>query len=845
MQNNQLNALAIELGNDELIDLETLLSVEEAGKPDDLDDRQVSDLKKRDEEQADDAIAQSDDAVDPAMLVASLDNDLSGYIDASTDHQVATQPPEGGATNGNSGNSYTPLIWTAAGVLGIAALDEYDKDDDSGSATNRAPSFPEPTQELSTDEDQPLDIVAVASDRDGDELTYEIFTDPQHGTVTEGSEPGLYIYTPDANFAGDDSFIVRVTDSEGSRAVQTIAVTVNDVNDAPVLEENVYAKVAVDTLYQISIGASDVEGDSLSYSFTEAANGVVTPGDSTGIYFYTPNSGYTGEDSFTVTVSDGELESTQTIYLRVGLGNADPVTDESLSLSTDEDQDISFDVSAYDPDGDALSYSATVPEHGNVVQDGNIPGRFTYTPDANFYGQDSFTVTIEDGNGGTTTQFVTVDVAAGTEDDVYTLTVDDVEMEEGDDGTTTMVFTLKLDGAPFDEEVVVAVEAIDGSATSGDDFNLLTSSVTFISGQDTATVEVEIIGDNSFGADEAFELKFSGEKLTDDVTASGTILNDDPNPNEPVYTLTVESESLVEPNSSLTNLSFELKLDRAAESDFTINVALTDIDTTVGSDYIALSFDTVTFAAGEDTATVTVRVRGDTTFETDEQFQLKFSNIQLTENVTVTGTILNNDINPNATAPVITLVAASDSGSSDSDGITNLTTPTFEIIADAGAQVDIMLDNSVVGTATETSPGIYSYTAEALADGDYAFYAKVSYPNVSTSLLSNEVDVTIDTSAPEVSSISTNADDNTVTVVFSEALGLFDDTEISFTVNDILANITGTTNDNADTLVFQLQEDIVAGDIVDIAMTTGAVSDVAGNDIGEILAADDPTGVVV
>jgi hypothetical protein len=110
---------------------------------------------------------------------------------------------------------------------------------------------------------------------------------------------------------------------------------------------------------------------------------------------YTPHGGFTGVDSFNYTVGNGVITDTATV--RVGVDNSGPLA-EADTATTDEDQTVTFGVLANDSDanGDVLTIAdVTAPAHGTVTVNGN--GTLTYTPNADYYGPDSFTYTISDG----------------------------------------------------------------------------------------------------------------------------------------------------------------------------------------------------------------------------------------------------------------------------------------------------------------------------------------------------------------------------------------------------------------------------------------------------------------
>ncbi len=98
-------------------------------------------------------------------------------------------------------------------------------------ATNHAPVVTSPTTAV-TDEDTLLSGQVVATDVDGDTVTYTLKGDgAAHGTVTV-DERGNWIYTPVANYNGNDSFVVTVSDGH-TTVDTTVDLTINSVNDLP------------------------------------------------------------------------------------------------------------------------------------------------------------------------------------------------------------------------------------------------------------------------------------------------------------------------------------------------------------------------------------------------------------------------------------------------------------------------------------------------------------------------------------------------------------------------------------------------------------------------------------
>ncbi|MDP9880196.1 VCBS repeat-containing protein [Variovorax boronicumulans] len=270
---------------------------------------------------------------------------------------------------------------------------------------NDAPTVPNYNQ--TTNEDTPVSGQVVGSDVDGDTLTYTKGSDPAHGTVTVNAD-GTYTYTPGANFNGTDSFTVTVSDGHGGTTTSTITVTVDPVNDAPTVP-NYTETTNEDTPVSGQVVGSDLDGDTLTYTKgSDPAHGTVTV-NADGTYTYVPGANFHGTDSFIVTVSDGHGgTTTSTVTVTIDPVNDAP-TAPNYTETTNEDTPVSGQVVGSDVDGDTLTYTkGSDPAHGTVTV--NADGTYTYVPGANFNGTDSFTVTVSDGHGGTTTSTVNVTI---------------------------------------------------------------------------------------------------------------------------------------------------------------------------------------------------------------------------------------------------------------------------------------------------------------------------------------------------------------------------------------------------------------------------------------------------
>ncbi len=263
-------------------------------------------------------------------------------------------------------------------------------------------------------EDTPVSGQVVASDVDGDALTYTLkpSSGPANGTLVLDSSNGKYTYTPDHDYNGNDSFTVVVSDGQGGTVESVVSITVTAVNDEPVTADNSNT-TAEDTAVSGQVVASDVDGDALTYTLKPSSgpvNGTLVLDSSNGKYTYTPDHDYNGNDSFTVVVGDGQGGTVESVVnITVTAVNDAPIAHDD-SATIDEDHSVTIDVLANDTDIDSSSLSVTgaSASHGSVTI--NQDGTLTYTPDANYGGSDTIVYTISDGDGGTSSASVTVGI---------------------------------------------------------------------------------------------------------------------------------------------------------------------------------------------------------------------------------------------------------------------------------------------------------------------------------------------------------------------------------------------------------------------------------------------------
>jgi len=253
----------------------------------------------------------------------------------------------------------------------------------------------------STNEDT-LKIVAAPgilgndTDPDGDPLTAVKQSDPVHGTLTFYAN-GSFKYTPTLNYHGVDSFTYKAYDGQAYSNMATVTITVNSVNDPPIANDDT-ATVTEDSINnQINVRGNDndVDGDSLTIiSVTQPYHGNSST-DGNYVY-YTPAANYSGSDSFTYTIGDGNGGfDTATVFVTVTGVNDVPTAAFTYEPTVPTTQDlIMFNSTSYDPDGDIINWTWSFGD-----------GNFSYTKNTlhRYVNDGMYTVTlsVRDRNGST------------------------------------------------------------------------------------------------------------------------------------------------------------------------------------------------------------------------------------------------------------------------------------------------------------------------------------------------------------------------------------------------------------------------------------------------------------
>ena len=220
-------------------------------------------------------------------------------------------------------------------------------------------------QSVSLDEDTAKAITLTAQDADNNALTYAIVKQPEHGKVSGlNAGTGKVTYTPNKDYSGADSFTFKANDGTEDSEVQTVSLTINPVNDAPVIAGGDSVSVTmsedgVPTAFALTLNASDVDTDTLTWSVSSAAAHGTASVSGTGAskdVTYSPDADYNGSDKFVVKVVDGNGgEDTITVNVTIEAVNDKP----TAKTIPDQNYTFSLDLKDYfsDIDKESLTYS--------------------------------------------------------------------------------------------------------------------------------------------------------------------------------------------------------------------------------------------------------------------------------------------------------------------------------------------------------------------------------------------------------------------------------------------------------------------------------------------------------
>ncbi|NAZ45098.1 tandem-95 repeat protein [Vibrio toranzoniae] len=573
-------------------------------------------------------------------------------------------------------------------------------------------------------------LLAGASDIDGDELSVaDVSYTGAEGVFTDNGD-GTYTFAPNENFNGDVSLDFSVSD--GTETVDAnIDVTVTDVNDAPVAGATSYQMNEDGTITlspeQLIANSSDVDGevllDSVSYS---GADGILVQNEDGSVTF-APNENFNGDINLDVTVIDDDGATAETTAgIEVIAVNDAPVAG-NVAYSVDEDGSITLSqeqllANASDVDGDALTAS-NLSAGDNATVIANEDGSFTITPDADFNGDIDLSFDVSD---GLETVQAGVDLTVNPVNDLPTAADQSFTVEE--DGT--LIFT--------DADLLAGAADIDG-----DDLSITDVSYTGAEGVFTDNGD----GTYSFAPNENFNgdvsLDFSVSDGTETVNANidvtVTDVNDAPVAGATSYQMNEDGTITLSPEQLIANSS--------------------DVDGDVSLDSVSYSGADGVLVQNED---------GSVTFAPNENFN---------GDISLDVTIIDDDGVTATTTAGIEVLAVNDGPESEDVKLTTAEDSTILITQDMLLAQATDIDNTAdelsasglqidpsLGELLDNEDGTWSFTPNENFNGDVPMTFNVSDGQETISVDGN-IDVTPVNDAPEAPTIEMQGEEDVVMVI--------------------------------------------------------------------------------
>ncbi|MBM4802323.1 tandem-95 repeat protein, partial [Vibrio parahaemolyticus] len=463
------------------------------------------------------------------QLTVSLENNSNGYFVLVGNEVKLTQA---GVDAVNNDELNLKDLTISASVSDGVNPTANDSDSLIVNRVNDAPVAKDDIATTQEDTAVTIDVLPNDSDVDGDKLSIQSASVPEAQGKVEIVD-GKLVFTPAENFHGDAEITYTLTD--GALTDQaTVNVTVNAVNDTPVVESNLADQTLAEdfTPYTIDLNTafSDVDNVDGELTFSVSGNSNVLVSIENSIATISPTADWNGSETLTFTATDPSGESvSQTVDFTVA-----PVVDiKADSTNVVEDTPTIINVlgnDTFEGDGKVVSLDANNgPVNGSVSV--NPDGSVTYTPNDNYHGIDSFTYIVTSGGVSEST---TVNVDVTPENDAP-VAKDDTAITDEDTPVTIDVLPndTDVDGDKLSiqsasvPEAQGKVEIVDGKLvfTPAENFNggaEITYTVTDGSLNDQATVNVTV---NAVNDTPVVESSIADQTLAEDFTPYSIDLN--------------------------------------------------------------------------------------------------------------------------------------------------------------------------------------------------------------------------------------------------------------------------------------------------------------------------------
>jgi len=732
-------------------------------------------------------VANDDEMITYMNTAADFDvlgND-SGLDDGLQNFSIFAQPANGTISiNSNRTLHYVPDADFTGNDLLIYQIEDVDGDYALGVVSIQVLETPDATPvandvAVATEFETPVNIDILFNDTGLEDGVAGITISPQtvNGTALVNADFTI-TYTPDAGFSGTETFGYQVCDQDGDCASATITVTVlaeNVENHLPIATDDqattyLNTPVTIDVLSN-DTGLEDGLGE-ITIPASPASGSVQVNADNT--ITFTPGYFFVGDISISYLLSDadGDWDMALVTITVTEDENIIPVAIDD-EASVEENSPVNIDVLPNDTGLDDTPITVNIsqqPANGTVVVESD--NTITYTPNSEFFGNDSFNYTVTDANGDAdeaTVSLTITQAASGipvaTDDETSTTenTAVSIDLLSNDSGLADVPVVVTISTNPTNGTVVVESDNTitytpDSEFFGNDSFSY---TVTDANGDaDEADVAITVTEDTN-----VVPVATNDEASTTENTAvSIDVLSNDTGLNDVPVVVTISTNP--------TNGSVVVEDDNT--------VTYTPNDAFSGSDSFSY---TVTDANGDaDNADVAVTVSEDTNImpvATDDE-------ASTTENTAVSIDVLSNDTGLED-APVIVTISTNPTNGSvvvESDNTVTYTpndafsgSDSFSYtVTDANGDVDEAEVSIVVSEAHNSVP---------IAEDDYA-QTKINVP-VNIAILNNDTgleDVPISLSVSHSANEGSTMVENDNTITYTPALDYIGQVTFRYAVTD-------------------------------------------------------------
>ncbi|HCY41544.1 MAG TPA: hypothetical protein DHV48_09340 [Prolixibacteraceae bacterium] len=251
----------------------------------------------------------------------------------------------------------------------------------------------------------------TSTDPDGDALTY-LWTAPA-GIILSATTASKPTFTaPEVSADTQYTFSLVVNDGTVNSVADQVLVAVKQVNKAPVANAGVDQSVNENTLFTLDGSASfDADSDLLTYKWTAPAGITLSSSSVARPTFTTPDVNSNTSYTFTLVVNDGKLDSpADQVVITVKQDNKAPTANAGMDQSVNEGVIVTLDGTAStDPDGDALTYTWTVPVGLTLSSASAQKPTFT-APEVSADTQYTFSLVVNDGTANSVANQVIITV---------------------------------------------------------------------------------------------------------------------------------------------------------------------------------------------------------------------------------------------------------------------------------------------------------------------------------------------------------------------------------------------------------------------------------------------------